>query len=306
MEINYDKVRKVINDYGSYIITSIKNQYYSSLSDEQRKMIDDLSKYSFIVLDEPSIKDTEFFSKQAGITDPSMYSEKYVPSAHGGRTKEDNKIHIYPYSKSFEKCNSDDEIIKSSIEDIVVHEIFHYFIRPNIKSTDIEKEEFGHFLTEGLVQHYAEEFAKNNRLGTPHSNYGKNVEFAKKLLSSYGSNDIDKIVFSGDDILSKSPIGEELFNEYKSDKTFRDNISSLVIDMCISMGMNPDDKNIKSYIKYYNDLDTKEDVVKDLKSKVDTFFNNNEELRNTFNNRLNDIYLGKTSDNSEILYNQTK
>ena len=41
------------------------------------------------------------------------------------------------------------------------------------------KEEFGHFITEGLVQYYAEQFAQKYRLGNPKSNYDKNVELLR-------------------------------------------------------------------------------------------------------------------------------
>ena len=57
---------------------------------------------------------------------------------------------------------------------------------------DNVKEEFGHFLTEGLVQYYAEELAKKYRLGTPKSNYGKNVEFDVELTEA-GANKIKVI-----------------------------------------------------------------------------------------------------------------
>ena len=171
MNINYEKIQQSINEYGQYILNSIKNQYSSSLTPKQLQNIDKLLNTTFIVIERPTKEDIEFFSKQAGIINSEDYSSEYIPSAHGGRTKDDNKIHIYPYTKSFSNCKSNEEIIQSCIDSIVIHEIFHYFIRPNL-SNDNEniKDEFGHFLTEGLVQYYTEEFAKKYRLGNLKSN----------------------------------------------------------------------------------------------------------------------------------------
>lgn len=128
MNINYEKIQQSINEYGNYILTCIKNQYSSSLTQGQLQNIDSLLNTNFIVIERPTKEDIAFFSKQAGITNPENYSSEYIPSAHGGRTKEDNKIHIYPYTKSFSDCKSDEEIIQSCVDNIVVHEIFHYLL----------------------------------------------------------------------------------------------------------------------------------------------------------------------------------
>ena len=97
--MDYSKIQNSIDEYGLYIINCIRNEYGNSLTKEQLKMIEKLSKNSFIVIERPSEEDIEFFSKQAGIQNPENYSADYIPSAHGGRAKGDNKIHIYPYTK---------------------------------------------------------------------------------------------------------------------------------------------------------------------------------------------------------------
>lgn len=97
--INYEKMRQTLNEYGKYILNCIKNQYSSSLTKEQIQNIDCLLNTNFIIIERP--------------------------------TKEDNKIHIYSYAKSYSQFKTDDEIIELCINNIVVYEIFHYFIRPN-------------------------------------------------------------------------------------------------------------------------------------------------------------------------------
>src|SRR5574344_485641 len=101
MNNNYEKIQQSINEYGQYILNCIKNQYSSSLTQEQLQNIENLLSTEFIVIEKPTKEDIEFFSKQDGITNPEDYSAEYIPSAHGGRAKGDNKIHIYPYTKSF-------------------------------------------------------------------------------------------------------------------------------------------------------------------------------------------------------------
>src|SRR5574344_485435 len=84
MNNNYEKIQQSINEYGQYILNCIKNQYSSSLTQEQLQNIENLLSTEFIVIEKPTKEDIEFFSKQDGITNPEDYSAEYIPSAHGG------------------------------------------------------------------------------------------------------------------------------------------------------------------------------------------------------------------------------
>ena len=296
MSIDYEKIQQSINEYGKYILNCIKNQYSSSLTLEQLKNIEELLNTQFIIIEKPSNEDIEFFSKQAGITNPEDYSIDYIPSAHGGRTKGDNKIHIYPYTKAFESCKTDDEIIKTCIENIVVHEIFHYFIRPNLSNeNETMKDKFGHFITEGLVQYYTEEFAKKHRLGNPKSNYDRNVEFAKKLISSFPKNktqtEIDRIIFTynQDQLLELSQNGKELYDSYIENLIFQDKISSFIIEMGKEIGMDINDEKLKGIIRHYRRIDNHEEILSELYKGIEVTFNNNELLKNDYIMKLNNI-----------------
>ena len=296
MSIDYEKIQQSINEYGKYILNCIKNQYSSSLTGEQLKNIEELLNTQFIIIEKPSNEDIEFFSKQVGITNPEEYSVDYIPSAHGGRAKGDNKIHIYPYTKAFETCKTDDEIVKTCIENIVVHEIFHYFIRPNLSNeNESMKDKFGHFITEGLVQYYTEEFAKKNRLGNPKSNYDKNVEFAKKLISSFPKNmtqtETDRVVFTynQDQLLKLSQNGKELYDSYIENLIFQDKISSFIIEMGKEIGMDINDEKLKSIIRHYRRIDNHEEILNELYKGIEVTFNNNELLKNDYILKLNNI-----------------
>ena len=296
MSIDYEKIQQSINEYGKYILNCIKNQYSSSLTLEQLKNIEELLNTQFIIIEKPSEDDIEFFSKQAGITNPEDYSIDYIPTAHGGRAKEDNKIHIYPHTKAFETCKTDDEIIKTCIDNIVVHEIFHYFIRPNLSNeNETMKDEFGHFITEGLVQYYTEEFAKKYRLGNPKSNYDRNVEFAKKLISSFPNNltqsQIDNIIFTynQDQLLELSQNGKELYDSYIENLIFQDKIFTFIIEMGKEIGMDINDEKLKGIIRHYKKMDNRDEILNELYKGIEVTFNNNELLKNDYIMKLNNI-----------------
>ena len=300
MNIDYEKIHQSINEYGRYILNCIKNQYSFSLTQEQLQNIETLLSREFIVIEKPTQEDIEFFSNQEGITNPEDYSPKYIPSAHGGRTKEDNKIHIYPYTKSFNDCKNNDEIINSCINDIVVHEIFHYFIRPNLSNeNDNIKDEFGHFLTEGLVQYYAEQFSKKYRLGDPKTNYGKNVDFVKKLLNSFPNDlkqsEIDKIIFTRnqDELLRIDQNGNLMYQAYVDDFKFKEDISSFIMKMGTDIGMKKEDENLIRIIKHYKTIEDINIIFDDLSKHIETYFKNNNEKKDSYNFELQNVISNK-------------
>ena len=300
MNINYEKIQQSINEYGQYILNCIKNQYSSSLTQEQLQNIENLLSTEFIVIEKPTKEDIEFFSKQDGITNPEDYSAEYIPSAHGGRAKGDNKIHIYPYTKSFSDCKNDEEIIQSCIDSIVVHEIFHYFIRPNLSNeSESIKDEFGHFITEGLVQHYAEDFAKKYRLGNPKSNYGKNVEFVKQLIASFpddlNQTQIDKIIFTynQDELLKIAKNGNLMYQEYVDALQFKEDISSFITTMGIDMGMDKDDEKLKDIIRHYKKVDDVNIIFDELSKNIELIFKDNIEMRDGYMLKLRNLISDK-------------
>lgn len=237
-----------------------------------------------------------FFSKQAGITNPKYYSSEYIPSAHGGRTKEDDKIHIYPYTKSFSDCKNEEEILKLCIDNIIIHEIFHYFIRPNLSNeSDTMKEEFGHFITEGLVQNYAEEFAKKYRLGNPKSNYDKNVEFAKQLIALFPDNlsqaQIDKIIFSynQDELLKIAKNGDLMYQEFVDDLQFKEEISLFITTMSNDMGMDKNDEKLNGIIRHYKKIDDINIIFDELSKNIEQIFKDDIKKKESYMLKLKDL-----------------
>ena len=300
MNINYENVQKSLNEYGKYVLSCIKKENGSSLSQEQLQTLDRLLSTDFIVVEQPNKKDIEFFSNQAGITDPKEFSVEYVPSAHGGRTKGDNKIHIYPYTKAFSDCKTENELLNDCVDNIVTHEIFHYFIRPNLYDEEgTIREEFGHFLTEGLVQHYAETFSQNHKLPTPKSNYDRNVAFVKELLAGLPDNlskeQVDRIVFSynQNDLLNASKNGKQLYDRFVEDIQFKNDVSSFIISIGENLGMDRNDKKLSGIISHYKKATDKKIVIADLQRNVEILFKDDKETKDKLMKDLDDIVPSK-------------
>ncbi len=271
----------------------IKDQYRSSLSVEQINLIDKLIAEPFIVVDKPTQDNIEFFSKQEGITDSNNYSTKYIPSAHGGRTKGDNKIHIYPFAKSLESCTSNEEIINTYLDNIIVHEIFHYFIRPNINDNSVVNDDFMHFITEGLVQLYAEDFSKKNRLNIPKSNYNKNVNAASELITNFPSqlskNKVNTLIFNSsvDDLLLLSNKGNIVLKQFNDNKLFKSKLNNFLINVGKELGMAPDSEELKGIIKHYSKIDDINFINQELTSLISNNFINDDNKKNEFIYELN-------------------
>ena len=58
MNIDYEKIQQSINEYGKYILNCIKNQYNSSLTQEQLQNIESLLNTEFIVIEKPTKRKT--------------------------------------------------------------------------------------------------------------------------------------------------------------------------------------------------------------------------------------------------------
>lgn len=297
MNLDYSFIQERVSDYGKYILDCISATYSNAFTLEQKMLIKWLYQQDrFIVVEKPCKEDIAFFSKQAGITDESKYSIDCVPSAHGGRTKNDGKIHIYPYSKTFQSCHSNEEVMENILENIIVHEIFHYFIRPGfIHISDPVEEEFGHSLTEGLVQLYAETFSERHNLKIPKANYEKEVAMVKHLLEGfskiYSEQEMHSFIFRANQsqMLEASCYGNEIYSQYKEDSYFRKKIAAFIIESNSALGISKDDPIIKQYIHYYKNMASKEAILHDLMQRIFIAFENNEEAINYFITQLNTI-----------------
>lgn len=164
MNIDYEKIDKVLNDYAINKIYDILSYFKNFIStDVTEKFENAILNNKIINVNKPSQKDTAFFNNS-------------IPYAHGPRTKNDGMINIYPY---LYKKNTD-EIINTYInEGIITHELMHFIIILDFKDENKLNEEFGHYINEGMVQLFTEQLDKKK---FENVEYRKNIELAEDLL----------------------------------------------------------------------------------------------------------------------------
>ena len=130
-----------------------------------------------VIVERPTEENIEFFKKRNEI----------APPGHGGRAKNDGIIHLYPYSDALKDVKNVDQIIEILLKKIVIHEILHFYFMPD--KYDKENAEygdeawFGHYLTEGIVQYYTEEYMKTAGYGNPQTGYIEQVQMVKDIVN---------------------------------------------------------------------------------------------------------------------------
>ena len=174
--VDYSTLNEKLNLYSKKALAQIFEEYGSYFNDEQKTLFANLLNKDFIKVEENSDRYTgEKAKNNEDIT---------VPLAHGGRTFGDNIIHFYPF------ILNNTENIEDSCKEVLIHELFHYFIRPQqMQNTN---EELSSFVTEGLVDMYTRDFCTKHSDTYTYkegSNYGKNVIFVRDLLSSLGTEE---------------------------------------------------------------------------------------------------------------------
>ena len=137
---------------------------------------------------------------------------KNTPLAHGGRVFGDNKIHIYPFILE----NQSEANIISSCEQILIHELMHYFIRPEYMEINDERlKSVNSDITEALVDMYARDIQVKYGLNPNYnSNYANNVIFIREALNNIPEeNKKMNLVFNGS---VKEILNQTSTNNYNS------------------------------------------------------------------------------------------
>lgn len=200
--VNHEILEKTLNEEGKKILSLIKNDYYSFMSDKKRKVLDDL------------LDSDKFVIINNGFSD---LGRKVF--AHGGRAKRDGKIHFYPDSREF---NSDEEIIEKCLR-LLPHEIFHFFIQPdNLRFETGSEKEMANFYTEGLVERETRRFCeKHKEIKTEKALYGNNIGFVNSVEAFLGSSNYE-VIFSESDYIRKIKDYTEIYTKYKNRKAQRE------------------------------------------------------------------------------------
>ena len=209
-------MEKHLNEIAKKYLIKIKENYSDIMTKERLEFLEDLlTRDSLIVVEENA---DPFIQNQTNaiMSDKTLDEEKRnklistlkVPIAHGGRVFDDNKIHFYPFV-----IEGEDK--QKVCEDILMHEVLHFFIRPYyipIKTKSLEG--LNTYVSEGMVDLVTRNLQA--RLGMDEeytSDYAENVIFLKDAMSSMSDEEQVQTIFHSNiaDIISNEkikPIGE--------------------------------------------------------------------------------------------------
>lgn len=277
-EIIYKNLQTHLNFKVPIYLEMIEKDYGQYMNEEQKALLESLKSSEKVVVETNDYKWLEN-QIQAIKNDSKLLEEQkqkeieetknYKVTAHGGKVFGDQKIHFYPFNIK----PRENETLESVCEGILVHELFHYFVKPeymnivNIENSD----KINSYITEGMVDMCARDLmAKNNVLKTYASNYATNVIFVRENLEKVESeNERINLIFQGDmkqitDKMFKSQ--EELVRKYddsKRKKTPTDN-------MIKEVAFNCDAKNVAGIERaIYNiaaNAQTKQETVNNIKN----------------------------------------
>lgn len=200
-----------------------------------------------VIVDEPNEADIQKFG---GVEN--------VPPGHGGRGKSDGKIHLYPYSKELENADSIEKLIEWYKREIIVHEIFHFYIQPDLYDISDTKNHgddawFGHRLTEGIVETYTQKYMKENNLGTSQTGYLEELILVDDVINDLkkqnkSAEEIDDILMNCNqiEIFDNCINGEYIKNKYICKHKVHIEISKLLNKVYQDLGY--DKKSIAKYL----------------------------------------------------------
>ena len=225
----------------------IKNEYGIYMSDSQLEMFENLYDRDFINVDNNG--DNYLVSQEKQNLD--------VPLAHGGRVFGDNKIHFYPFTLLKSNPELSYEEIEHKCEMILVHELLHYFIRPDYLdvSEDLNLYNINSATTEGIVDMCTRDLYQKYGLFQDYSSdYGKYVIFVRDALSNIKNVDERmNLIFNGsiEEIYDKTTNSNfdsrEEFISTRDNKTIFDNFLSNISNICYGV-----DKNVSGKRVLYN------------------------------------------------------
>ena len=197
VELKSEGLSEYLNQKAKEYLSKIKDIYGAYLPDNKKALLDNLLLSDNIVVE----------------SDFSKYQEIHpndFPTAHGGKVFNDQKIHIY--EEMFKENKQE------SMESVMIHELFHYFIAPEYSDKITPKE--NSYLTEGLVDMYAIDFmATIHKFQDYTSNYASNVILMRENLASLGDDESKNIiVFNG-------TVNQIIENVFPSFEVFYDDLT---------------------------------------------------------------------------------
>ena len=264
-EISFDNIdiKNYLLENAKKYLNIIKDEYSEFMSSEQINFLNHLLTTDCI---EVNLNEKEYLQNQVNSINQDSKATTFeklqeirnlsVPLAHGGRVFEDGKIHFYP-SKLI-SLNLSLEEIKQKCNEVLIHELLHFFIRP--KSLDVtdspQLKNINSFTEEGLVDMCARDIQQKYGLFPKYnSEYGSNVLFVREALANIPSlSERMQLVFNGsiEQIFKRTSTSEynsqEQFIKARDKKTKYDEVITNVARICY-----PEEKQMKSCQRFlYN------------------------------------------------------
>lgn len=81
-----------------------------------------------------------------------------------------------------------------------------------------------------------------------------------------------------------------MYEEYVADVQFKEEISSLITNMFIDMGIDKDEKNLKDTIKHYKKVDDVNIIFNELSKNIELAFKDNVEMRDGYMLKLINLF----------------
>lgn len=227
-----EALEEKLNLFSKYILEFIFQDYGQSMVSEDQQMLEDLMINDNVIVESDSSKYIK--EKKKANEDDS------IPLAHGGRVFGDEKIHFYP----FLLAGKTEEEITNSCKEVLIHEMFHYFIRPGYVEEDETHSGINEYITEGLVDMIARDFSfRHEKQGLSYkkgSNYGLNVMFVRRMMSELDdSNDKTYIIFNSNikDMLEySSKNGNNYFDIYEKEIKDKSGYEKLIDEISSKYG----------------------------------------------------------------------
>lgn len=221
-KVKYDcsEIESVLNVKAIQYLRLIAEEYGSYMSQTQLNFLNSLLQKKNIVVDMDNRSYIESQQAEINSSNNSTFEKVEelrtldIPLAHGGRVFNDNKIHFYISNLLEENPNISEAEIIEKMEEILIHELLHFFIRP--KYMDVSNipslKKINSFTTEGLVDMCARDIQTKYQLFPKYqSDYGNNVIFIREMLN-YITNFDERmsLIFNGtiDEIYNKTTTTE--------------------------------------------------------------------------------------------------
>ena len=201
-------IQSYLQEISKTYLLIIKNEYGAFMSQQQIQFLNQLIISNCVKVD---LNGKDYLLNQSNDINNSPNLTTFeklqalrklnVPLGHGGRVFEDNIIHFYPSSLLYENPNLTTDELKQKCDEIMIHELLHFFIRPEkLDTTNMpELNGINGFTTEGLVDMCARDIQQKYGLNPNYnSEYGSNVIMMREMLANISDiNQRNNLIFNG-------------------------------------------------------------------------------------------------------------